>query len=84
MRTSICLLRIFFTWTHVAVAEFQTDHHSIAMTGSGTFTFVAAERVRQIDRLETGLEDRILDDTGYTEKKKHAEGRSCKTRCQCP
>jgi hypothetical protein len=75
---------MFLTWIHVAVAEFQTEHHSIALTGSGKFTFVAAQRVRQIDTLETGLEDRLLDDTDYTGKKKHAEGRSCTTRCQYP
>jgi hypothetical protein len=79
MRTSICLRRIFLTWIHVAVAESQTEHYSIALTGSGTFIFVAAERVRQIGRLETGLEDRLLDVTDYTGKKKQAEGRSCTT-----
>jgi len=82
MRTSICLRRISFTWIRVAVADLQTERHSIAMMGSATLTFVAAERVRQIDGLETGLEDRLLDDTDYTGKKKHAEGRGCTTRCQ--
>lgn len=80
MRTSICLRRMSFTWIHVAVADLQTERHSIALTGSATFTFVAAERVWQID----GLEDRLLDDTDYTGKKKHAEGRGCTTRCQHP
>jgi len=84
MRTSICLRRISFTWIHVAVAEFQAERYSIALTDSATFTFVAAEGVRQTDRLETGLEDRILNDTDCTGKKKHAEGSGCTTRCQYP